>query len=149
METGKQIHQFAPRRCAARPNTPRELSGSAGIAQQSPQPGGCTLGRAGGTTLVPDMPSLQDVLVTIYFPLGHVTLAILVAQQVRFEKRKLYELYQDLRVKAMSSWNTSNLSPLFFHATASATGLCKVGYHHKCLWNFWMINEQHILQAIK
>lgn len=54
-------------------------------------------------TLVPDVPSLQDVLVTIYFPLGHVTLTILVAQQVRFEKRKLYELYQDLRVKATSS----------------------------------------------
>lgn len=32
--------QFAPLRCKALPNTPKEPSGRAGIAQQSPQPGG-------------------------------------------------------------------------------------------------------------
>lgn len=138
MQTGKQIQQFVPLRCKTLPNMPRESSGSAGIAQQSPQPGGCTLGRAGGTSLVPDVPSLQDVLVTIYFALGHITLTVLVTQQVRFKKRKLYELYQDPRVKAMSTWNTSNLSPLFFHATDSTPGLCKVGHHHKWLESFWM-----------
>lgn len=53
--------------------------------------------------MVPDVPALQDVLVTIYFPLGRVTLTVLVIQQISFKKMKLYALYQDSRIKAMSS----------------------------------------------
>lgn len=91
--------QFAPLRCKALPKPPKNHQ--AGLALLSNHLS--LVGRAGGTTVVPDLPSLQDVLVTAHFPLGHITLTGLLMQQVRYEKRKLNELYQDPRVKAMSN----------------------------------------------